>query len=989
MATDTWTGGAASWTTPGDWSAGVPTMTSDVVVAQTGGPFANPTATSAVSIASLSVSGGEVDFNSAGASAVTGSVTVSGNGGLHFDYNDSGGGTSLAIGGALTLSAGSFAIGANTQSTGDTVTAASLSVANGAGLGIQNETTHTETDTLDITGAAGFGTVSTLTGNVLLASGNGVSSAVIEFGTGSITTIAAGGSRTLNGPKAFIADASNTAANSALTQLATINGTLNLNAIGSLTLTNALTNTGSISVADQQSVGGTSLTVSGVLTNSGQFTVGSIGQSYADTITATGLTNYVGNTLGSILVYGGTAAINAPSATLDITGMAGFGTVGVLTGAVSIDTDGQHGAAILEFATGEITTIAANSSLAITDPNSFLADATNTSANSALTGLTTNNGSLSLNDIAPLTLTGAFTNNGTLDFSNATLNISGTLINSNTVSIGSNPNGSINGPLATTVTATGLSNTSSGSITLSGGSSSLGQLTVNGTAVNNGTVTIDVDSTITVTGNPYTQAGGTTTVNGGTLTASAIDVSGGTLVLGTTGSLSTGVTFTSGSGTLKLDSKTNLPSSIVGAISGDEIDFNFQSYASGDQAVWQQNGSTGTLTLETSGGTSLAAVTLTGAYASADFSPLNDNAGGTAIQLVTAPSSPPPVTPPAATTAAMIMRDDNNGDFEIYDFGNNAILAAGPLGQVGLEWQVAGVGAFNAPDTSDMILRNTGTGQFEIYDVSNNTITNAAGMGQVGLEWTVSGFGDFSSRAAETDMLMRNGSGQFEVYDLANNGITFAAPMGQVGLEWSVAGFGDFSTRPNESDMLMRNNNTGAFEIYDISNNQVTSAGPMGQVGLEWSVVGFGDFSSNANESDMLMRNNNTGAFEIYDISNSQVTSAGPMGQVGLEWSVVGFGPINGVGTSDMMMRNSNTGVFEVYDIANNQLTNAAPAGQVGNEWQSVGLAADPPASANAQLTQAMASYAASAGTPGASSPLDQTAVAPSIANNMLALSNV
>ena len=134
MATDNWTGGTASWTIPGDWSAGVPTMTSDVVIAQ--GQSCDPLVTSAISIDSLNVSGGEVDFNSAGSSAVAGSVTLSGNGDLHFDYDDnSGGGTSLAIGGALTLSGSftRFAIGANTQSTGDTVTAASLSVATGLG----------------------------------------------------------------------------------------------------------------------------------------------------------------------------------------------------------------------------------------------------------------------------------------------------------------------------------------------------------------------------------------------------------------------------------------------------------------------------------------------------------------------------------------------------------------------------------------------------------------------------------------------------------------------------------------------------------------------------------------------------------------------------------------------------------------------------------------------------------------------------------------
>jgi hypothetical protein len=333
------------------------------------------------------------------------------------------------------------------------------------------------------------------------------------------------------------------------------------------------------------------------------------------------------------------------------------------------------------------------------------------------------------------------------------------------------------------------------------------------------------------------------------------------------------------------------------------------------------------------------------------------------------------------TTADMIMREGANGDYEIYSIGNNAILTAAPLGQVGLEWQVAGVGAFNAPDTSDMILRNSNTGQFEIYDISNNTLTGAAAMGQVGLEWTVSGFGDFSSNANETDMLMRDSNtGQFEIYDLANNGITFAAPMGQVGLEWSVAGFGDFSTRPNETDMLMRNSNTGAFELYDISNNQITSAGPMGQVGLEWSVAGFGDFSGNVNETDMLMRNRNTGAFEIYDISNNAITSAAPMGQVGLEWSVVGFGPINGAGSSDMLMRNNNTGAFEAYDIVNNQITSAGPMGQMGLEWQVAGIAADPPGSAgaaNSQLVQAMASHGSSGGALDTASWFSQPIVQP------------
>ena len=55
--------------------------------------------------------------------------------------------------------------------------------------------------------------------------------------------------------------------------------------------------------------------------------------------------------------------------------------------------------------------------------------------------------------------------------------------------------------------------------------------------------------------------------------------------------------------------------------------------------------------------------------------------------------------------------------FEIYDLGNNAILAAGPMGQVGLEWTVAGLGSFGG-DASDMLMRDSNNGTFEVYDIT-------------------------------------------------------------------------------------------------------------------------------------------------------------------------------------------------------------------------------------------------------------------------------
>src|SRR5438132_7042384 len=253
------------------------------------------------------------------------------------------------------------------------------------------------------------------------------------------------------------------------------------------------------------------------------------------------------------------------------------------------------------------------------------------------------------------------------------------------------------------------------------------------------------------------------------------------------------------------------------------------------------------------------------------------------------PSPNPP--PPAATTADMILRHGADGLYEIYDLGNNTILAAFQLGQVGTDWKFVGLGGFFGNDTTDMLLRNANTGGFEVYDSSNNKITNAAFLGKVGLDWQAMGFGNFSS-FGETDMILRNANnGGVEVYDIRNNQIIGANFMGTVGLDWQFSGVGNFSSR-GTSDMLLRNANNGGLEVYDIDSNQITGAAFLGTVGLDWQFSGVGNFSGVPGETDLMLRNNKTGGLEVYNISNNQLTGATFIRTVGWGWQLSAFGPI-------------------------------------------------------------------------------------------------
>ena len=393
MSKSTWTGAVSSdWDDPDNWSpAGVPGVNSDVVIAS-GTRFALATAPIGT-VNSITDSSG-LRFQSAGTNTVT--TVLNNTGRLDVDRKGGAGGTILNIGETLTNSR-RLAIGNATLSAPDQVTAATLD--NTGEIRLLGSSANQAL--LDVTGSAGFGTAGVLSGDVRLTGDS-----AIEFKSGEITSLAANAQLHLNGNNAFIEDSTAPGSNSALMGLASIGAgaTFGLQDGASVSTTGSLTNDGTVELDANGGDGGSSLTVGGTLINSGSLSIGNSRLSASDEVTAVSLNN-----TGSIDLTGS----SANQALLDVTtGVAGFGTAKVLSGDVELAGDSA-----IEFASGEITSLAARAQLHLNGDAGFIEDSTAPRSNSALTGLASigAGATFGLQDGASVLTTGPLSNDGTVE----------------------------------------------------------------------------------------------------------------------------------------------------------------------------------------------------------------------------------------------------------------------------------------------------------------------------------------------------------------------------------------------------------------------------------------------------------------------------------------------------------------------------------------------------------------------------------------------
>jgi fibronectin-binding autotransporter adhesin len=365
--TFTWSNpSSGDWTVPADWGAtSFPNSTTAIAVIALAGSYTVSLAGTdpAITVGGLSITdtSAELSITNAGSANVVdgnllnagtlgvaqgGSLTVSGNltstGALLWDgdtYSGEGG-SLLTVTGTLTNSGG-ISIGPpwGNLTANDTLSVGAL--AGTANVGLFGSASQANF----LTAAAA---PTTLNYNLSL-----YSDALVQYGSGLIGTIASGVTLLLDGPDAHVSDAGATTTDSALTGLTENDGTLRIVNGASVAIAGNLDNVGSLLLDGDTYTGegGSILTVAGTLTNSGGI---SFGPPFG---------NLTANDTLSVGALAGTASVGLFGSASQANFLVAAAAPATLNYNLSL-----YGDPLMQFATGEIGTIASAVSLLLDGP---------------------------------------------------------------------------------------------------------------------------------------------------------------------------------------------------------------------------------------------------------------------------------------------------------------------------------------------------------------------------------------------------------------------------------------------------------------------------------------------------------------------------------------------------------------------------------------------------------------------------------------------
>jgi hypothetical protein len=322
-----WNVASGDWNTAANWTpTGIPGDTDILTIAA-----GTATAHAPIKGQSITLSGtGTLQLESAGASTV-GSIVNGGT--VSIDDAFDAGGTTLTITGTLTNTA-VLELGNVYKDAGVAKTLVIANAINNASTGRITLFGPTGEASVVVHSAAGFGTAGEVSGTVQL-----IGAADITFDSGAITSIASGGALVLESAAAQMLIAPDTTGNTALTTLATNAGTLNLYSGATLELSGDYTNSSLTYIDNNFQTGGSTFKVDGTFTNTatGEVDLGNLYNDAAHPAARTSVTFGGLENAGNFYLNTSAAVGFVVAGPLDNTGtlVIGTGNALALTGALS------------------------------------------------------------------------------------------------------------------------------------------------------------------------------------------------------------------------------------------------------------------------------------------------------------------------------------------------------------------------------------------------------------------------------------------------------------------------------------------------------------------------------------------------------------------------------------------------------------------------------------------------------------------------------
>ncbi|MBE9548768.1 MAG: VCBS repeat-containing protein [Proteobacteria bacterium] len=224
----------------------------------------------------------------------------------------------------------------------------------------------------------------------------------------------------------------------------------------------------------------------------------------------------------------------------------------------------------------------------------------------------------------------------------------------------------------------------------------------------------------------------------------------------------------------------------------------------------------------------------------------------------------------------VLIRNRVTGGWRIFLMNGRAFTSGITLITPNLDWQMAGLGDFDGDGKADVLLRNVNTGRWQIFFINNRWVKANSGPTWLfpSLDWELMGVGDFNANGRD-DIIIRNRlTGGWRIFIMNGRNFTSGITLITQDLDWQIAGLDDFDGDA-KADVLMRNQLTGRWKIFFINNRWVkaNSGSTWLFPSFDWEMMGTGDFNGNG-RGDILLRNNQTGGWWMF-LMNGRIFTNG------------------------------------------------------------------------------------------------------------------